>query len=334
MTSKERFYAILSNRPADRPALINPTSVATTDTVNALGLGFANVHTSAEDMAAVACYAYENLGFDSIAPYFSVLAEAAAMGADIDWGENNSMPKQRGAVFNEIKPFPVPADILEKPSTAAILGALILIKKKHGDEALIIGKAMGPWTLAMHIFGVMETLIATIDDKEKLHSALASACEITKLFILAQLQAGADMVTVADHATRNLISPHSYCEFVQPFHKELNKLYPGKLILHCCGNIEDRAAYFAEGGFPLCHFESANDPARMVQLSGDMALTGSLNNPVTLLSGDPQAIREEVRYNLKAGVRLISPECAIPLSVKNESLRIIADCIGAYPSHN
>ena len=83
MTSKERFFALMKNKPADRPAVINPVSVATTESINTLKLDFSKVHLDAEGTAALACYSHEEIGFDSIMPYFSVVQEAAALNAEI-----------------------------------------------------------------------------------------------------------------------------------------------------------------------------------------------------------------------------------------------------------
>ena len=72
MTSKERFFSLLNKEEADRPAVINPVSIATTESVNALGFDFSKVHLDAESTAALACYAYEKLGFDFQGHSFSM----------------------------------------------------------------------------------------------------------------------------------------------------------------------------------------------------------------------------------------------------------------------
>ena len=145
--------------------------------------------------------------------------------------------------------------------------------------------------------------------------------------IAAALEAGAHMVTVADHTTRNLVSPEVYDEFVKPLHRELNAEFPGKLILHCCGFTEDRVMYFAEAGFPLYHFESANDIDTMIRLAGGMKLTGNINNPGILLGGSREDVTSAVRNILMHGINMVSPECAVPLLTPDANLRAIVDCV-------
>ena len=325
MTSRERFFALLHNEQADRPAIINPVSVVTEESITTLGVDFSKAHLDADSAAALACYSHEVLGFDSVMPYFSVVAEAAALGAKIQWGDNRSMPTQRSLVFSEPEQVKIPAGFLDHPATRCVIDAVKIIAKSRAD-ALIIGKAMGPWTLCLHLYGMENTLIDTIDDREKLSDMLRALGSFTRVFTAAQLEAGAHMVTIADHCTRNLVGPAVYDDFVKSLHKELNAEFPGKLILHCCGNTEDRVGLFAQAGFPLYHFESSNNIPSMLKLAGGMKLTGCVNNPVTLMAGGRDDVMREVNEILQCGVDIVSPECAVPLSVPNGNLRAIVDC--------
>ena len=58
-----------------------------------------------------------------------------------------------------------------------------------------------------------------------------------------------------------------------------------------------------------------------------IGLVGNINNPETLYSKGPDAVRGEVIRALDAGVRMIGPECAIPLQTPIENLRAIHDTV-------
>ena len=325
MNSKERFFALLNGREADRPAVINPVSAATTESLTALGLDFAKVHLDAESMVKLACYTHEVIGFDSIMPYFSVVVEGAALNAAIKWGDNTTMPSQHTEVFSEPEQVRVPGDYLDRPAVRALLRAVKLIKSRHGDDALILGKAMGPWTLSLRNYGMENTLIGTIEEPEKLAAIMKGLKEFTRVLAEAQLEAGAHMVTVADHCTRNLIGPYVYDNFVKPLHRELNAEFPGKLILHCCGDTEDRVHLFAEGGFPLYHFESANDVTAMLKRAGTMKLTGCVNNPTVLFKGGREDVIRQTKEIHSHGINILSPECAVPMGTPDSNLKAIVD---------
>ena len=327
MTSKERFFAHMNNKPADLPALINPVSAATTESINYLGLDFSKVHLDAESTALLACYPYEQLGFDSIMPYFSVVLEAAALGATIKWGDNQSMPTIRSQVFNSPEQIKVPKDYFDHPAIKSLIESIKILSKRYGDEALIIGKVFGPWTMSLNCYGVEKTLIDTIENRENLSDMLRAFAIFTKVFIEAQLEAGAHMVTIADHTTRNLVGPRVYDDFVKPLHKELNAEFPDKLILHCCGYTEDRVHLFAEAGFPLYHFESANNISNIQSLSDGMKLTGCVNNPSVLLGGSIEDVENQVNDILNHGIDIVSPECAVPMKTPDYNLKAISECI-------
>lgn len=138
-------------------------------------------------------------------------------------------------------------------------------------------------------------------------------------------------MTWADHATADLVSPGTYKDFLLPIHKVINEKLEGKIIiLHCCGNTFDRIPYFTEAGFPVFHFDSKNDIRKSIEAAGRMKLSGCINNPEVLLNGTVSDVEKQVIEIIENGIRLISPECAIPLKVKNENLLAIKETIVKY----
>ena len=330
MTGRERYQAILRGEETDRPAAITVVSVATEESCSELGIRFEETHLCADKMAALSSYIHTELGFDSVMPYYSVVQEAAALGGDINWGDGETMPYQNGRCYGEPEEFQMPEDFLDRLPIKTVLDSIRLLKKKHGDTAVITGKAMGPWTLTMRLYGLEDLLVDSLLEPDKIKAFMGRFVEITKKFVQAQLEAGADLVTIADHTTSNLVSPQTYVEFAQPLHQELNRLFPGKLVLHCCGNTMDRISHFKDGGFPVFHFESSNDIREALRLAGPMKLAGCINNPDVLLAGSPETVDREVRRIVDAGIRLISPECAVPLQTKNANMAQIVKTLKTY----
>lgn len=328
MNSNERIWAIIEKKDFDRPGVIAPVSSATNESCKKLGIEFSKAHTNPELSAALAAYPYENLGFDSVMPYFSVVLEAAALGETIDWGSDLDMPAQKYLPGHQVDDFFMPGDFLDRAPIKALLDSIKLLRKRLGNEAFIFGKVMGAWTLGLHLCGTENFLIDTVLEKEKIHYLLGKYKQITKVFAQAQLEAGADMITMADHITGDLASKETYVEFLQPIHKRLLKLFDkNTFVLHCCGKTLDRISLFADAGFDLFHFESKNDKAQAIAAAGDMMLTGNISNTDTLFLGSPSDVEQEVKQILASGINLVSPECAIPLQVKNENLLAISKTV-------
>jgi [methyl-Co(III) methanol-specific corrinoid protein]:coenzyme M methyltransferase len=65
------------------------------------------------------------------------------------------------------------------------------------------------------------------------------------------------------------------------------------------------------------------DARKAVQAAGHMPLVGNVNNPETLLRGTAADVEREARYAVEAGVRVVGPECAVPLRTPIENLQAI-----------
>jgi len=324
----ERINLILQRKETDRAAYINPVSAATVDSMRATGAFFPEAHTNPDKMAALASATHDLCGLDSVAPYFSVIVEASALGCKIDFGSETAMPTVRGHIYKEPDEFAIPDDFFERPTVKCLLDSIRLLKAKYGDSAVVIGKVIGPWTLSYHLYGVQDFLADTIAEPEKVHGFLEAFRHLSLKLAVAQAVAGADMITWADHATGDLVSAAGYGEFLFPVHKkcvtELKRRLPRPtpIILHTCGNTIDRMDMFAETGFDVFHFDSKNDIDEAVRIAGGrIILAGGLNNPETMLNGTPGDVRREVEMLKGKGIRLIAPECALSTLVPNENLR-------------
>ncbi|RPJ00940.1 MAG: MtaA/CmuA family methyltransferase, partial [Deltaproteobacteria bacterium] len=265
-TPKRRFLSgLFGGRHGDRIAVANPTSVISVELMEKTGVFFPEAHLNPEKMAELAAGGYEILGFDTVMPEFSVDQEAEALGCVVDWGGPTMMPDAKTHPVKEVSDLNVPEKLLEKPSMKVVLRALELLRKEYGSHVGIIGKIMGPWTLSYHMAGVQEFLLWTLIDPDKVRRLLDKLKEVAITFARAQLQAGADVVVVADHATGDLVSPKTYRDFLLPVHREINQRIEGPTILHLCGNCSDRLRLFVEAGFDAYHFEWQVDAKMAVQ---------------------------------------------------------------------
>lgn len=331
MSPRERVLRALNQQWVDRIPVGNPTSVATVESMEACGAYFPDVHLDAEKMAALAATGHEVLGFDTIAPYFSVQQEAAAFGLRMSWGTIDSMPDVLENPLADPEEIVIPADFLERPSIRTVLDALKILKKEYGDHVCLVGKVMGPWTLSYHLHGTQNFLIKTILEPDKVRRFLDKLKGLSIMFANAQLAAGADVVTVADHATGDLVSGACYRDFLLPVHQEMTGQINGPTILHICGNTTDRLDYIARAGFTCFHFDSKVNPRTAHEIvNGRIALAGSINNPVTLFSGTSEEVRREVFANCEAGIEIIAPECAVPLRTPNANLKAIVSAVEEY----
>jgi len=333
MSKKERVLAALNRQDVDRTPVANPTSVATVEMMDLVDAPFPEACRSAELNAKLAATEISQFDFDSIAPYFSIIQESSAIGCEMQWEQKDNWPTVRmsNPIWKTASDVKVPANFLDHPDVKVITDSIRILKKEFGDEVPIIGKTMGPWTLAYHVFGVETFLLGSVDNPDETAEALEKLCEFTYLFGEAQIDAGADVLTVPDHATGDLVSGQYYQKFLQDIHTEMAERFSVPLILHICGRTVDRMPFIAETGMHAFHFDSKNSPQEaMDAVSDKIALVGNINNPETLYSKDTEDVKKEVFECLNAGVQLIAPECAIPLKTKAENLIAITEGISDW----
>ena len=326
MTGRERVLAALKREPVDRTPICNPTSVATVELMDLVDAPFPEANRAPELMARLAATGYTELGFDSIMPVFTIIQESSALGCKIQWEQKDNWPtvRMREPIWEKLEDIKIPSDLLTHPDTKCVLDAISILKKEYGDEVAVIGKTMGPWSLAYHGMGVEPFLLLSLDDPDATKAILDALKQITIDFGVAQLEAGADAVTLPDHATGDLVSGEYYERYLQEMHTEFVDQIPIPIILHICGRTVDRMGFIAETGMAAFHYDSKNEPPESMDIVKDkISLVGNINNPETLFAKGPEAVRQEVYKNLDAGVNLVGPECAIPLQTSIENLKEI-----------
>jgi [methyl-Co(III) methanol-specific corrinoid protein]:coenzyme M methyltransferase len=291
------------------------------------GVFFPDAHLNAEKMAALAATGYTMLGFDNVMPLFSVWHESAALGCDVDWGDVSHMPAGQRPLCSHINAdVAIPHDLLRREPCAVPLKALRLLKQHVGTEVAIVGKVFGPWTLGYHVFGVEEFLMATLLEPAAVRTAMRRLLEVTVAFGNAQVEAGADALTVGDHCTRDLCSPEAYREFLIDLHAELHQRLLCPIVLHICGDTADRIPHIRQTGIECFHFDSKVPATAARRLAGpDLALMGGTSNLEIVRGGTPATIAADVKAKLAAGINIIGPECAVPLDAPWRNLRALAD---------
>ena len=276
MTSRERVLAALNREPVDRTPVCNPTSVATVELMDLVDANFPFANRDPELMARLAATSYTELGFDSIMPVFSIIQESSALGCKMQWEQKDNWPtvRMREPIWEDVDDIRIPNDFLLHPDMACVIEGIRMLRREFGDEVAIIGKTMGPWTLGYHCFGVEPFLLMSLDDPGKTKLALDRMKEATIVFGLAQIEAGADALTLPDHATGDLVSADYYKRFLKDLHIEFVERLPVPLILHICGRTVDRMGYIAETGIAAFHFDSKNAPSRVHGGDGRQGVAG------------------------------------------------------------
>lgn len=332
MTSKERVIAAFESREYDRIPLVNPTSLANIDCMRIAKAYYPYVHTNFVQMAALAATGHTVLKFDSVMPYFGVLNEVASFGVDIDWGEITRPPTVCSAPQRTMEHFEIPSNYLDRKPIRTVIRAVRELKQQFQNSVAIFGKIVGPLSILFYLYGVQNSLTSLILEPQTVLSILNEMKNLCIEFARAQIEAGADVITISEDAAGALISRNCYKNMVMDIEKAINQAIQkdAYTIFHLSCDITDRIDLFAESGFSALSFDSRNNFVSIRQKHMDMKLIGCINNPVTLLNGSRTDIFGEVFSSIQRGMDMIGPECSIPLRVTNTNLLAIYDAVVRY----
>jgi len=292
---------------------------------------FPEAHLDAAKMADLAEAGHTVLGFDNVMPVYSTWHEAAALGADVNWGEPNRMPNCHTPVLASIEEdVAIPADFESRPAMRVVTQALSMLKKRLGNDAAVTGKFFGPWTLAYDVYGIENFLIATLENPGRVKKILRALLPASIRSANAQIDAGADALALCDHCTRDLCSPDAYRDYLFEIHCELAQTLRVPLILHICGDTSDRIRHIRETGVAMFHFDSKTGLENTLREARGFPLMGGTSNLHIVRSGTPESTRADVEEKLAAHIAVIGPECAVPLDSPLENMQTISRAVKQF----
>ena len=332
--SKQIFLDALKPRTPGAPyvpATGSATSVVSVPLMEKANAWFPEAHLDAEKMATLAEAGHTLLGFENVMPVFSTWHEAAALGAAVNWGAPNQMPNCHAPILSSVDDdISIPDDFELRPPMKVVTQAISLLKKRLGNDAAITGKFFGPWTLAYDVYGIENFLIATLENPGRVKQILRGLLPASIRSANAQIEAGADVLALCDHCTRDLCSPDAYRDFLFEIHCELARAIRVPLILHICGDTSDRICHIRETGVAMFHFDSKTGLETTLREARGFPLMGGTSNLHIVRSGTPETTRKDVEEKLAAKIAIIGPECAVPLDSPLENMQAITETVKAF----
>ena len=180
MNCVDRFLRVLNGQPVDRAPAVGVTSVVTVDLMRQVGTRWPDAHHEPEQMARAGASAHVVCGLESVKVPFDMTAEAGALGAEIDYGGEATLPKIRTPPFSEPDELTFESDLLTRGRFPVVLEAIRMARRKYGDSVPVIASMLGPFTLSGCLFGVETLLVWMIEEPEKVQAAMAATTRLTR----------------------------------------------------------------------------------------------------------------------------------------------------------
>jgi len=336
MTPKERLFNALNDRPIDRiPTFCSGCSqTVTVESMEAIGVYWPEAHRDPGKMAELSRSTYDLTGLEVAGVPYCLSIEAEALGCYTDFGtKRDSIPQITGTPYTDFDEVVVPEDLLMAKRVPVILEAISILKERVGDTLPVVAGMTGPFTLAGHLSGIEPLLKGLIRKPDKYRGFIQLATEIGSIYGQALMEAGADVVSIADpSASSDIISPRMFRGIVKPAIAGIVEAIGATSFLHICGNCTPILGDMAETGVDSISISDKVDARQAKELvSGKAKITGNISTTVTLLLKGPEDVREECRAAIEAGVDILAPSCGIAPVTPNKNIRALVEAARTYP---
>lgn len=295
------------------------------------GCAMPEVHLDAEKLVNLCAASHELFGFDGVTFILNYFNEPAALGCSMNWGGPAELPVYTSHPWQHIEQATIPADLLDRPPISTYLEGLRIAKKRYGHEVAVLGKVMGPFSMAQVMHGVENVMLGLTDNPGLIRQFLEICASILVRCANAQFEQGIDALAIGEGgAGANMLSPQMYADILLDVHKRMIAEIRGPTIMHICGDITPRLDSLRQIGLQCFNFDWAIAPRLMRERSeSSFRIMGNVNT-TDLLTGSPEDIRSQVFENLEAGVDVISPGCAISPRCPSANIKAMSEAIIAW----
>lgn len=317
---------LLNGKRAGTPLCFGGLSTLIAPALAERGLTFHEIHHDAHKMVLAAASAYELYGWASATLPTSLVVEAEALGAEIDFRADMPEPMWplvAQPLYAEPQAVEIPrGDFTKRGHIPTVCAALRELQMRVGAHVAVGAFLPGPFTLAMYVVEYHALLTSVRHSPGAVARALDAFTGVLIEVANAYGDAGADFLTVHEMGgSPGVVGPGPFQELILPRLQELFQEIPRPAILSVCGNTNQAMPLLARAGAKALNVDQTNDLRRSRELLGpDVMLFGNLDPVRTIANGSPETIREAVEYAHLAGVDAIMPGCDLYLQTPAENL--------------
>jgi uroporphyrinogen decarboxylase len=291
-----------------------------------------------ETLAACQVAAWRRYGYDAVFAVMDASVETEAMGSLLRYRPNQYPVVERYALADgrDCRELGLP-DPQQAGRMPEMLKAIGILRRELGDEALVVGCVLGPFTLAAQLLGLETTLYLAIDDPPRLEQIMDFAAQVVISFGRAQLRAGAHLPLVFDPAASPAVVPASFFrEFELPrliqVFQALTAEGAAANWLHIAGPVATILPYYAKAGVQIANVDYCVDVAEAAKLLPTTCLDGNIKS-LTFVEGNPAGIESEalslLRMLRQRGGFVLSSGCEIPPESRPENIAAMVDAVRA-----
>jgi [methyl-Co(III) methanol-specific corrinoid protein]:coenzyme M methyltransferase len=322
MTPKERVQKLLRREPVDTMPVFSGMGMVTVQAINKMGIPFASVHGSAENLAKSATQSADIFGFDSvIVPYdMCTIPEAMGRGCSTYADAEGILYPTVPAKWENLDAVDINPDWAAKARMPVVEEALKMLVSE--GKYAVGGWVLGPFTLGGQVIELDLLLKGIKKEADKVSKFMEKMTEVVIKVAKRYQELGVDYITIREMGSgTDLLSPRMWKQLIQPYLKEIFAALKSPKILHICGGTDLIVSLMNECGADALSFDQKNNLVETRQnIGNDMLLLGNFDPYGTLCQKDVSEVPAVIEGCIKAGVDAVWPGCDIWPDVKAENV--------------
>lgn len=316
-TKRERVLGALRGEK-EKATAISVCQYATYELMEKTGAYWPEAHYEAEPMARLAAGGATVVGLGAVRVPYCQTVEAEIYGAAVKGGGKTHIPSIAVHPYKIGDEPKIPAEFVKKGRIPAILEAIRILKRDVGDQAVVMGSIVGPFSVAANLVGISALLKASLKKPDSIVPYIEAATETAIQYANAVIEAGAEAIVIEDMmASLDMISPRTYRALAAPYEQcviaAVAKRVP--VIVHICGKLDQVMTDIAATGADAISVESAVDiPAarkKFDEAGIRTPIIGAVHPIKALLEGTPEDVAAAVEKSAADGAALVSPDCSV-----------------------
>ena len=328
LSYKERLFKAARGEAVDRPPCICPGGMMNAivqDIMLKSGCTWPESHCDAEKMAKLALSLYLSGGFENCGVPFCMTVEAEAMGAIVDKGDMDAEPHVVNSALNSTQDYASLKNLdLNSGRVKTVLDAIKIIKAE--DKTVpVIGNITGPISTAGQLVDMARLLIDMRKSPEDCHKFINIVCDNLINFAIAQVQAGADVICIAEPSgTGEILGAELFNNFTI---KYLNKILDALndyqeiiKIVHICGKLKSVYNELDKLNCDVFSMDSAVDLKTLRDYIPGKRLMGNVSTHAIGTMNETKVI--DLTQNAVArGADIVAPACGLPVFTPLNNIR-------------
>ena len=318
MDQKTRLIRALKGERTDRRPFICPGGMMTmtvTEVMEMEGVFWPEAHVDPVKMALLAIAANRRSGVENTGAPFCMTVEAEAMGSTVDLGSKHIEPRITAYAMKSVEDFDALSSIDLAAGRARACVEAMSILKQNAPDTPVIANLSGPVSVASSLVDAIPYYKSLLNNKKAAHRLNAFVVENLKAFGDAMLQAGADIVCIADpSASGDILSRKSFEEFSLPYLNELSDHFRSGFgapsIVHICGDVRNFGDALSQISAEAISVDTIVGITKLKEMAKGKVTMGNVSTYL-LEKGEPGDVMKSGARCLSKGVDILAPACGI-----------------------